>query len=247
MGGISAGRRETVALVAPPRPCPAHADSVAQVHRPGIPLWESRTDRASARPSFRAMRLSTRLRLRYALCFVATRTSVQAAPQGFVRVSISVQLDGLRSRVRKFESCWGRLNQPFWIMPSASPGGPEPRRGTTDVITIDRHHHRLRRPPDGQVERRLGPAHPVRNLRHGTLKTSPYVAWAGPRLCRRRVYCCQWPGWLAAPPVQFSGMSWGSSSRSVRRLAPLSLVWPLRPSPLVTPASPVRLCIRTDE
>lgn len=53
--------------------------------------------------------VSTRLRPHYALCFEATRTSVLTVGHGFARVSISVQLVGLRSRVRKLESCWGRL------------------------------------------------------------------------------------------------------------------------------------------
>jgi hypothetical protein len=75
---------------------------------------------------FRVTFVSTRLLACKALCLQVTRTSVPAVAQGFVRVSISVQLVGLRSRVRKFESCWGCLDQPFGIMPLASPGRPDP-------------------------------------------------------------------------------------------------------------------------
>ncbi len=87
---------------------------------------------------FRVTFVSTRLLACYALCFAATRTSVPSVAPGFARVSISVQLDGLRSRVRKFESCWGRLDQPFGILPLAWPGSPDWRCATTDVIRQER-------------------------------------------------------------------------------------------------------------
>ena len=52
-------------------------------------------------------RLRIRLRRLYALCFVATRKNVLVVASGLARVRISVQLHGLRSQVRRFESFWG--------------------------------------------------------------------------------------------------------------------------------------------
>jgi hypothetical protein len=71
---------------------------------------------------FRVAVVSTRLLPCYAPCFGATRTSVSTATHGFPRVSISVQLVGLRSRVRKFESCWGRFHPRRSACAQAAPG-----------------------------------------------------------------------------------------------------------------------------
>jgi hypothetical protein len=96
---------------------------------------------------FRVAVVSTRLLPCYAPCFGATRTSVSTATHGFPRVSISVQLVGLRSRVRKFESCWGRFHPRRSACAQAAPGR---------LIFLSTSHQpkKTRRPLCPRVERR---------------------------------------------------------------------------------------------